>query len=217
MRKKTWFIAIDQVKVGPFLTETIQSLLQLKRLVPSDLAWSEGMPTWARISDCEEFSRPSSLGPAAGPESPPAKRSPPELTPRGSQAVAPHLSGPRQPGESAPVYEYRNGLRRFKRSAIQGDLVTEDGKTYPIVNISEGGVLASASDLPPVGSALFFSLRSAPLGEPFRASGWITRHAIAPPFLGFGLEFAEIDPANRDRIRRFIESQLDSAGTPASQ
>lgn len=206
MRKIAWFVAIDQVQVGPLLTETIGSLLQLKRVLPTDLAWHEGLGGWARILEREEFAPflASPAGKTAGPAAPESRLAAPESRPAAVSGAS--IQGSLAPGEDGAITTYRSSVRRYRRAPIEANLVSDDGRTYRIVNISEGGLLAAASVLPQVCSALVFRLESSSLGGPIQASGWITRHAIAPPFLGFGLEFAEIAPEDRQRIREFIEA-----------
>lgn len=199
MNKKAWLVCVDQQKLGPFLTETVIGLLKVKRLLPSELAWTEGEGDWRPLSEFPEFAptgpftRPVTRRVGGGPD-------PTSTHPGGPQ------KGPEAAHEEDAVKAYHQSVRKHRRGPIQGQIFTSDQKTFDVVNISEGGMLLRSQELPEVGKALEFVLRATALGEPLKISASVTRQTDTPGFRGFGLEFTQISNADQARIQNYIEN-----------
>lgn len=55
MSEKTWFLHVDGEAIGPLSTATLTKMLEQNRCNPADYVWSEGLFSWMRIADCQEF------------------------------------------------------------------------------------------------------------------------------------------------------------------
>jgi hypothetical protein len=83
-----WFYTRDGTnRSGPISTAEIQARVKSGQLLPTDMVWTEGMPSWAPASTVKTLypSPPSNVKPAV--EEPPRKRGRDEEEPLTVQAV----------------------------------------------------------------------------------------------------------------------------------
>lgn len=91
----TWFIMIGQERQGPMSTHDVKYLLSRKRIDGGTLIWQEGMETWARLREVEEFQpqkKKSEEKPEPEPNSPPPE---PASAPAQAEPASGPLSNPR--------------------------------------------------------------------------------------------------------------------------
>src|SRR3954467_2077450 len=99
---KQWFVCISGASLGPIETQVVHLMIEQKRLSPMEFVWCEGMDSWKRVCEIEEF------GGTTAPEAPSipvpqatkTKVAPPPMAPKAT-AMAPKAPAP--PKAAAPV------------------------------------------------------------------------------------------------------------------
>lgn len=65
-----WFYARNGRPFGPVPLSVLQELIRRRELLPGDLVWTEGMPSWAPVQSVFPVDTSSSTGTAVGPPLP---------------------------------------------------------------------------------------------------------------------------------------------------
>jgi len=96
-----WFVAIQEVPVGPMKREEVKKKIQTGAVTGASLAWCEGMSDWIplrQVAALAELLRVSA--PAAAARPPPAPTPPPAPPPRRTEGASDLLAALREPRRS---------------------------------------------------------------------------------------------------------------------
>lgn len=129
------------------------------------------------------------------------------------EAAGAENGGPRASSNEAPAVVPRGSSRRTHRIYLRTGVLLRDprGRSHEglVGNLGDGGIFIHAPAPFPSGSRLrvFIDLRTPEGGGPIEAEGQVTwvRRQGDRRLPGYGVRFTEIDPADRDWIRRLLE------------
>lgn len=93
---------------------------------------------------------------------------------------------------------------------MRGQIVLINSQHPPIeiVNVSEGGMLLKSPGLPPIGAELHFRIESGALPAKPEMTGIVRRHINVKEFCGFGIEFINIPPDQKQMLKSYIRTQI---------
>jgi len=233
MANASWFVHIQGETFGPVSIDVIQIMLRQNRLQFSDYVWSDGLTRWTRIGDLHQFvglmppypsvAIPSAAGNVPPPEPVRARAAPASATAPtatsvplpGSSPVIPPSSGPPGPAAaSRPQAEspLKAWIRRYGRVTIEGSVAIDAFGTYPIVDLSEGGVFLKSAAAIPFGTDLRFRLDSPSFPKPLDMTGIVIREGASEDGqAGFAIQFTRVNPAHRRMVHEYVKSRLTTA------
>lgn len=234
MPKKNWYLHLQGETSGPLPQSKVVLMLEQNEIHFSDFAWTQGFSSWTRLSDIPDFSSlmpdapeaplpmedapkaeksapaaPSARAAAAvaqAPEAPPAftERKKPALkvvpTEAKPAAAAPKPAAPAQP---------KTWVARYERVPMDGTVTVNGTDKYPIVNISESGILMQMGQVVEVGSEVKFRIESKALDKVLDMTGIVIREADAQPKI-IAIEFTRVNPAHRRLIKEYVAKKLAS-------
>lgn len=176
-----WFLYRDQAQYGPFPESEIRRLYSIGRADSTTHAWRDGMDTWLRLDQIDEFR---------------------ELFAKGKEDAPPS----RVSTEPEPPRDKRSAPRRPLVARV---IVTDQKKVSSGLcrDISIGGMQVLTDLIPgKVGDQIRLNVSQAgdPSIPPFVAEGEIVR--ILEDGRGFSFRFLKLDDSVRTGIERFIRT-----------
>jgi Tfp pilus assembly protein PilZ len=220
---KTWFVHLGGEVFGPVTTETVVIMLRQTRLHFSDFIWQAGFTKWTRISDVDDFARllppypqipiPKNSGKAQEVVEEAKEESTPTIPFLKEETRAPARTGrvATKADKAADLKDLKETvvkklkmLAAHPRYEVHGTVQVESGKTYKIVDLSEGGVFLATKEPLEIGTEINFTLEADGLGEKLRMAGVIIRHGDRHNQAGFAVEFMRLNPVFKRLIQTFL-------------
>jgi hypothetical protein len=237
MPKKNWFLHIQGETSGPLPQSKVMLMLEQNEIHFSDFAWTQGHSAWARLSDIPEFASlmpeapdaplptdeggktpERAMAPAApvpapramaalaeAPEAPPAfqAKKKPALKVVPEPKAAPVAKPTPAPAQAAP----KTWVARYERVPMDGMVTVNGTDRYPIMNVSESGILMQMGQPIEVGSEVKFRVESKALEKVLDMTGIVIREANAQP-KSIAIEFTRVNPAHRRMIKEYVAQKL---------
>jgi hypothetical protein len=195
---KKWIVYLQGESIGSLSTELVSLLLHQNRLQFSDFVWSEGMKRWERLSEVTEFSGLLPKYPAVAVPGGPVKVT------ASDSVKAESPSPPTREPISAPAVKLN--VRRSERVEIRATVLIEGQKRYPVVNISETGLMLGDSGDIKSGMEIKFTLTGETLNKPMSMTGITIREGVYEGESGTAIEFTKVNPAHKRILQDYVKS-----------
>jgi hypothetical protein len=220
---KKWYVHLQGETFGPLSTDLVKLLLKQNRLQFTDFVWTEGLRRWERLIEIEDF---VSLLPVYPHLAPPKPEAVPEkaddirvqskTSTEKTKAKIPTITADSIPKNESKVTPIKTPklvqplIRAAERVPMDGKVVLDGHGTFPVMNISETGLILKSSKGIPVGMEVKFLLEHKGFEKSLSMTGITIREGAYEGAVGIAIQFTRVNPAHKRVLQEYVKSTLSS-------